>query len=140
MLRTGAVKETILARGDDDASFRHYAPERILLARLRASATDAGNVLAMDPDTAWVAEMGTRARTTSRYDPSLAAAAAAADLDASGGAWQSLLQHESITEVLLRKKALTEAQRNGLRRANATLRAEQADAQWWSIDSRKARP
>ena len=140
MLRTGAVKETILALGDDDASFRHYAPERLLLAELRASSTSTGNVLAMDPDTAWVAEMGTRARTTSRYDPSLAAAAAAADLDASGGAWQSLLQHESITEVLLREKALTEAQRNGLRRANATLRAEQADAQWWSIDSRKARP
>lgn len=140
MLRTGAVKETILARGDDDASFRHYAPERLLLAELRASSTSTGNVLAMDPDTAWVAEMGTRARTTSRYDPSLAAAAAAADLDASGGAWQSLLQHESITEVLLREKALTEAQRNGLRLANATLRAEQGDAQWWSIESRKARP
>lgn len=140
MLRTGAVKETLLALGDDDASFRHYAPERILLAKLRASPTHAGNVLAMDPDTAWVAEMGVRARTTSRYDPSLAAAAAVADLDASGVAWQSLLRHEDISEVLLRKKPLTEAQRNGLRLANATLRAEQGDAQWWSIGSREARP
>ncbi|MGH8062302.1 MAG: hypothetical protein ACREO7_09855 [Pseudoxanthomonas sp.] len=140
MLRTGAVKETILALGDDDASFRHYAPERILLTQLRASPASAGNVLAMDPDAAWVAEMGTRARTTSRYDPSLAAAATAADLDATGTAWQSLLQHEDISEVLLRKKTLTEAQRNGLRQANATLRAEQGDAQWWSLESRKVRP
>ncbi len=140
MLRTGAVKETLLALGDDNASFRHYAPERILLARLRASSTNTGNVLAMDPDTAWVAEMGVRARTTSRYDPSLAAAAAAADLDATGGAWQSLLRHEGITGILLRKKTLTEAQRNGLRLANATLRAEQGDAQWWSIEPRVARP
>lgn len=140
LLRTGAVKETLLALGNDDASFRHYAPERILLAELRASPANAGNVLAMDPDTAWVAEMGARARTGSRYDPSLAAAATAADLDATGSAWQSLFEHEGITEVLLRKKALTEAQRNGLRQANATLRAEQGDAQWWIIEPRKARP
>ena len=140
MLRTGAVKETILALGDDDASFRHYAPERILLAQLRVSPGSAGNVLAMDPETAWVAEMGARARTTSRYDPSLAAAATAADLDATGAAWQSLFRDEDITEVVLRKKILTEAQRNGLRLANATLRAEQGDAQWWSLESRSVRP
>lgn len=140
MLRTGAVKETLLALGDDDASFRHYAPERILLAQLRASPVSAGNVLAMDPDSTWVAETGARARTTSRYDPSLAAAAAAADLDATGAAWHSLLQREDIAEVLLRKKTLTEARRNGLRRANASLRAEQGDAQWWSLESRKVRP
>lgn len=140
MLRTGAVKETLLALGDDNASFRHYAPERILLAELRASPASTGNVLAMDPDSAWVAEMGARARTTSRYDPSLAAAATAADLDATGTAWLSLLQHEDVTEVLLRKKTLTEAQRNGLHQANATLRAEQGDAQWWSVEPRGARP
>ena len=140
MLRTGAVKETLLALGDDDASFRHYAPERILLAQLRVSPTRAGNVLAMDPDTAWVAEAGTRARTTSRYDPSLATAATAADRDASGSAWHALLRDQGITEILLRKKTLTEAQRNGLRLANATLRAEQGDAQWWSLESRSVRP
>ena len=139
MLRTGAVKEALLALGDDEASFRHYAPERILLARLRASPASAGNVLAMDPDTAWVAEMGVRARTTSRYDPSLSTAAADADRDATGVAWQSLFQKENIGEVLLRKKTVTEAQRNGLRLAKATLRAEQGDAQWWSLEP-EARP
>ena len=132
MLRTGALKETILAMGDDTASFRHYAPERILIAGLRALPAE-GNVLALDPDIAAVAEMGARARTTSRYDPSLAAQAVAADRDASGQAWQSLYRQQGITEVLLRGKTLTEARRNGLRQANATLHREQGDAQWWSL-------
>jgi hypothetical protein len=94
----------------------------------------------MDPDSAWVAEMGARARTTSGYDPSLAAAATVADLDTTGAVWQSLLRSEDITGILLRKKTLTEAQRNGLRRANATLRAELGDAQWWSVESQEVRP
>ena len=137
MLRTGALKETIMARGDDDASFRHYAPERILLAQLRGSPRSAGNVLTLDPDIAVSAEMGARARTTSNYDPSLAVAATVANQDASGAAWQSLLEKENITEVLLRDKTLTAAQRTGLQRANATLRAEEGDAQWWSLPVRR---
>lgn len=133
MLRTGALKETIVAHGGDDASFRHYAPERILLAELRALPPSAGNVLALDPDIAVSAEMGARARTASNYDPSLAAAATAANQDPTGAAWHSLLEKEDITEVLLRAKTLTAAQRAGLLRANATLRAEEGDAQWWSV-------
>ncbi|MGH8025220.1 MAG: hypothetical protein ACREO0_00700, partial [Pseudoxanthomonas sp.] len=137
MLRTGAVKEAILARGDDAASFAHYAPERILLAELRASPASAGNVLAMDPDKSIAAEMGTRARTASPYDPSLAAAATAANQDASGEAWSALLGRERIGQVLLRKESLTAAQRAGLQRAKATLRAEQGDAQWWSVPAKE---
>ena len=136
MLRTGALKEAIVARGDDDASFRHYAPERILLAELRAAPPSAGNVLALDPDIAVSAEMGMRARTASNYDPSLAAAATAANQDPTGAAWQSLLEKEDISEVLLRAKTLTAAQRAGLLRANATLRAEEGDAQWWSVPAK----
>lgn len=136
MLRTGALKETIVAHGDDDASFRHYAPERILLAELRAAPPSAGNVLALDPDIAVSAEMGTRARTASNYDPSFAAAAIVANQDPTGAAWQSLLKKEDISEVLLRAKTLTAAQRAGLLRANATLRAEEGDAQWWSVPAK----
>lgn len=133
MLRTGALKEAIVARGDDAASFRHYAPERLLLAKLRAAPPSTGNVLALDPDIAISAEMGLRARTVSAYDPSLSAAATAANEDPTGAAWQSLLEKERITEVLLRGKTLTAAQRAGLLRAGATLRAEEGDAQWWSV-------
>lgn len=136
MLRTGALKEVILARGSDDASFRHYAPERILLAELRASPPSTGNVLALDPDIAISAEMGMRARTVSNYDPSLAMAATVANRDPTGAAWQSLLEKEDITEVLLRGETLTTAQRSGLLRANATLRAEEGDAQWWSVPAK----
>ena len=98
-----------------------------------------GNVLAMDAELPHAAETGVRARTISRYDPSLAAAATLADRDATGAAWQSLFERERIGEVLLRKDTLTPAQRAGLQRAGAVMRGEQGQAQWWSIaDDRPA--
>ncbi|WP_163839615.1 glycosyltransferase family 39 protein [Pseudoxanthomonas sacheonensis] len=140
MLRTGAIKETVLALGDDAASFRHYAPERILLARMRLASPGTGNVLALDAEVPHAAETGVRARTISRYDPSLAAAAALADRDATGAAWQSLFERERIGEVLLRKDTLNPAQRAGLQRAGAVMRGEQGPAQWWSIATKGQRP
>lgn len=140
MLRTGALKEAVRALGDDTASFRHYAPERILLAQMHAESASTGNVLALDAELPHAAETGVRARTVSRYDPSLAAAAALADSDASGAAWQSLFARERIGEVLLRKNTLNPAQRAGLQRAGAVLRSEQGQAQWWSITTTGQRP
>lgn len=140
MLRTGAIKETVLALGDDAASFRHYAPERILLARMRAAPASTGNVLALDAELPHAAETGVRARTVSRYDPSLAAAAALADSDTTGAAWQSLFARERIGEVLLRKDTLNPAQRAGLQRAGAVLRGEQGQAQWWSVATTDRQP
>ena len=133
MLRTGALKEAVLAMGDDSASFRHYTPERILLARLRVEPSAGGNVLAIDPVLPSVAEMGPRARTVSAYDPSLAGAARSADADASGAAWAALLQRERITAVLSRKGTLTEVQRAGLLRADATMHDQSGDAQLWLL-------
>ena len=140
MLRTGALKEAVLALGDDTASFRHYAPERILLAQLRTSPADAGNVLALDPNYPHSMEMGRRARTVSPYDPSLAKAAALANADPSGAAWLTLLRREGVGEVLSRKKTMTAAQHAGLARAGATLRAEQGDAQWWNLPGQAHQP
>ena len=133
MLRTGAVKETMLALGDDHASFRHYTPERILLARLRSLPAGDGNVLAMDPQFPSVAEMGMQARTVSAYDPSLASAAHIAESDASGAAWVALLRREGIIAVLARRPSLTQAQRAGLGRANAMLQDEVGEAQLWTL-------
>ncbi len=133
MLRTGAMKEALLAVGDDDTSFRHYAPERILLAQWRGMPERQGNLLALDADIPHTAEAGLRARTVSRYDPSLAEAAATANGDASGAAWEALLRRENIGDVLLRTNALTGAQRAGLQRAGALLQAQEGDAQWWRL-------
>ena len=133
MLRTGALKQTILALGDDQPLFAHYAPERILLAELRAAGGPGGNVLALDPGIAFSAEMGSRSRMTSPYDPSIAEAASAANADSTGTAWEQLLQREGISDVLLRPESLTPAQRSGLGRAGAKLRASAGVAQWWQL-------
>ncbi len=57
-----------------------------------------------------------------------------------GATWKTPLQRgERITEMPLRKNTLTEAQRAGLRRANATRRDEERDAQWWSLPAQGQR-
>ena len=133
MLRTGALKQTILALGDDQPLFAKYAPERILLSELRAAGGPSGNVLALDPGIAFSAEMGARSRMTSQYDPSIAQAASAANADASGAAWETLLRSEGISDVLLRQETTSPAQRSGLVRAGAQLRASAGVAQWWQL-------
>ena len=139
MLRTGAVKQTVLALGDDRPLFLQYAPERILLQQLRKEAGSRGNVLALDPNHAVAAEMGSRGRTTSQYDTSLSEAARIAEADPSGAAWQALLLKEDVSDVLLRSKGASAAQRAGLQRAGATMRGEAGDAQWWALP-RQDRP
>ena len=134
MLRTGAVKQTVLALGKDEPLFLEYAPERILLRQLRAEADPPrGNVLALDPNHATTAEMGSHGRTTSLYDPSMAEAGRVADADSSGAAWQALLQREGISDVVLRSKGMSAAQSAGLQRAGAIKRGEVGDAQWWAL-------
>lgn len=140
MLRTGAVKQTVLALGDDRPLFLHYAPDRILLQQLRNQADLHGNVMALDPNHAVVAEMGSRGRTTSHYDTSLSEAARVADTDSSGVAWQVLLLKENVSDVLLRGKSASPAQRAGLERAGATLRGEAGDAQWWALPRQGSNP
>jgi hypothetical protein len=133
MLRTGALKQTILALGDDKPLFAKYAPERLLLTELRATGGPRGNVLALDPAIAFSAEMGARSRMTSPYDPSIAQAAGAANADRSGATWEQLLRREGISDVLLRQESIDPAQRRGLERAGAKLRASAGMAQWWQL-------
>jgi hypothetical protein len=133
MLRSGALKQALHSVGSDAPLFEHYAPERLLASRIRASEAPQGNVLALDPAHPTSAEFGSRGRTTSQYDFSLSQAAAQADADASGAAWAALMRRERIVHVLLRPESLSAAQRAGLARADARLRGEQGDAQWWSL-------
>ena len=77
--------------------------------------------------------MGARSRMTSQYDTSIAQAASAANADPSGAAWETLLRSEGISDVLLRQESLNPAQRSGLDRAGAKLRASAGVAQWWQL-------
>lgn len=133
MLRTGAVKLTVLTAGNDSPLFLQYAPERLLAGMIRGQPDARGNVLALDPAHPASAELGARARTTSWYDPSLHAEAAQADADATGRAWAALLEREQVAEVLLRPGSLLPAQRTGLALRGAQLRVETGEAQWWTL-------
>lgn len=144
MLRTGIVKDTVVAGGRDSPIFEDYAPERLLGAALRADEVRrgqaGGNVLSLDASVPMAAEFGMRARTITWYDPSLAAAAAAAERDPSGAAWSDLLRREGITEILLRPASLTPAQRLALQTSGARRRALAGPAEWWSLTPAEPSP
>jgi hypothetical protein len=131
LLRVGAMKATVLAAGRDAPVFAERVPERNLIAAVRG--VPHGNVLALDPERPYVAELGARGRSVSGYDRTLQAAAQAADADAGGEGWVALLRREGITDVLLRPAVLTPAQRTALARIGAAHRQTQGDIEWWRI-------
>lgn len=131
LLRVGAVKASILAGGRDAPVFAARVPERNLIAALRG--TPHGNVLALDPERPYVAELGVRGRSISGYDRTLQAAARTADADPSGERWLALFRREGVTDVLLRPAALTPSQRTALARIGAVHRQSQGDIEWWRV-------
>jgi len=137
LLRIGMVKMTILEAGRDAPVFRAHAPERNLAAAIRA--TDHGNVLALDPDRPYVAELGVHGRSISGYDRTLQQAARAADTDASGAAWSALLHGAGVTDVLLRPAKTSAPQRAALAALRAERKAVEGDAEWWHIPLEAAR-
>ncbi len=138
MLRTGALKQTVLSAGHDRPLFSQYAPERALLADLRTMPH--GEVLAMDVGRPWIAELGTRGRMIAWYDPSLEAAARAADADASGATWSRILRTHRMTDVIVREDALTPARRAALHRLAARRHATLAGVSWWRVPSARPAP
>jgi hypothetical protein len=130
MLRTGAVKWSVLALGRDDPLFERYAPERLVAARIRDSSA-AGNVLFLHEPAH--AELADRGRSVSWYAPAVNAAAAAAERDRTGQGWRALLRELEIGEVVLRPNALTPPQRAGLALAGAGRTARFGKAEWWRI-------
>lgn len=130
MLRTGAVKRSLGALGQDAPLFERYAPERALAAAIRAEAPGSGPVLLLSrPDQA---EFAGRGRDVAWYAPRLEAAAAA-DRDASGAAWAALLRREHIAEVILVPAALPAPRAAGLARVGAHRRLAAGDAEWWRV-------
>ncbi|MBJ6978424.1 hypothetical protein [Luteimonas sp. MC1895] len=137
MLRTGAVKESLVALGRDAPLLAEYAPERLLAQAVRerwsAEGGPSGNLLVLDLDTPMLAEMASRARAPSWYDPSLAAAANIADADASGAAWVALWQREGIAELVLHAERLPAPRRAALRLAGARHEATVEGIEWWRL-------
>jgi hypothetical protein len=133
MLRTGALKHTILTAGVDAALFERYLPERILAGRLRDAGADHGSVLLLPGSAIALAELGQRGRNMLWYSPRWEAAGIRADADPSGEAWAHLLHGNRIAHVILRPATLTPAQRSGLQRSGAVLAGSVGDAQWWRI-------
>lgn len=133
MLRSGALKETLISGGDDTRLQARYAPERVLATAIRASHEDDGNVLLLDAGDAFFAEFGSRGRTTSWYAPALSAAAKHADQDPSGRAWAQLLLHEQVRHVILRSDKVSDAARQGMALRGAIQRQTVEGRQWWSM-------
>jgi len=131
MLRTGVVKRSLGALGQDAPLFERYAPERALAVAIRAAAPGSGAVLLLSEP--YQAEFAGRARNIAWYSPRMHAAAAAADRDASGAAWAALLRREHIAEVILVPATLPAPRAAGLARAGAHRRLAAGDAEWWRI-------
>lgn len=131
LLRVGAVKMAVLSAGDDAPLFREYVPERNLIAAIRA--TPHHDVLALDPERPYIAELGVRGRSVSHLDRALQRGAVDADAVADGAAWAALLRREDISDLLVRPARLTPAQRAGLERLGAVQRGSEGDVQWWHL-------
>ena len=137
MLRTGALKRTVMSLGQDTPTLQHYVPERLLAARLRA-ADRHGLVLVMPGTRLALAELGARGRNMLWYSPAWQAEALRADADLDGRAWAALLRDKRIAHLILHASALTPAQRAGLQRIGARQAAALGDAQWWRIPDNAA--
>jgi hypothetical protein len=131
MLRAGVVKQSLLGLGRDGAVYAGFAPERALIAAIRAQAADSGPVLLLAEP--FHAELAGRGRTVDWYAPRLHTAAQRADRDPSGLRWARLLRREHIAEVILRPATLKPSQAAGLARAGAQRRLVVGDAEWWRI-------
>ena len=132
MIREGALRLAVRALGADAPVYPAFAPERTLLARIRATPSPArGNVLAIGTDA--IAEMGTRGRMSSWYSHRLSRQAREANRDRSGARWEALMRDEQVSDIVLRPDALSPAQRAALARLQAERVAVVGAAEWWRI-------
>ena len=134
MVRDGALREAVLARGADAPLYARFAPERLLVERMRnAPSPPAGAILVMGADPQALAELGARGRTTSWYSHRLSQRAAKANADASGAGWVALAREEGVTDIILRDAGLTAKQRKALALAGAYRVDAVAEAEWWRL-------
>lgn len=134
ILRHGAIAQTVTVAGADAPLFERYAPERLLLSRIRDEAPGDG-VLVLDAGAPYSAELASRGRTASWYEPGLQRAVMSASADASGRAWSRLLDREGIVHVVLRPAHGADALVRALAERGAVHRQTVGDLEWWSLPS-----
>lgn len=140
LLHVNALRKLVTSGGDVEEIYRRYAPERALIADLRRR--DPGNsiVLALDPQTPYIAELGGRGRSVAWYAPTLERARSVADADASGERWRQLIAALDAHWLLLRPQRLSQAQRTGLALAGAVRVGAAGDAELWSLSDARRLP
>ena len=132
MMRSGALKDTLKAAGRDEPLFQRFTPNaRWQRAFARRPMMDA--MSGTGPGRPYFAEFGSRGRSVARYAPSLQAAAAVAEHDASGQRWLAVLRGMQAGHIILNTRNLTAPQRAALQLAGAELRGEAGDRQWWYL-------
>lgn len=129
----GGVRVSIKHRGDAMAVFERYAPERALIARLRARDDGESIVLALDPAVPAIAELGERGRSVAWYAPKLEHARVVANADASGARWVDLIRGVDARWLLLRPATIDAAQRSALDRLGAKREEAVGAAELWSV-------
>jgi len=121
-------------------AFRRYAPERTLIAELRRRDDGDSIVLALDPQAPFIAELARRGRSVSHYAPALERARIAADADASGVGWRTLIRDVDARWLLLRPGHLGDAQREALDALGAQRVAAAGAAELWSVEPARSDP
>jgi len=135
---TNALRVLVRTHGDATAVFERYAPERALIARLRARDDGESIVLALDPATPAIAELAGRGRSVAWYAPKLERERIAANADDSGVRWIALIRGVNAHWLLLRSETLDAAQRAALDRLGAKREEAIGGAELWSVPAPEA--
>jgi len=133
MLRSGGVKHSLAALGNEAPLQERFAPERLLADAIRRSGDAHGTVLLLSSSDPFAAEFGSRGRTISWYAPTLQAAAVAATDDPSGEAWAELLRAEDVQHLIVRDDGMTPALQHALQQMHGVQRASVRGRSWWEL-------
>lgn len=136
LLHASAVRRLATGKGLP-VLYEQYAPERALIAELQRQDASGSIVLALDPAASYVAELGRRGRTVAWYAPTRERERIEAEADASGAAWQRLIDDAQARWLLLRPARTSAALHSGLQRVGARPVATIGEAQLWSVGASK---
>jgi hypothetical protein len=129
---SSALKRTIRSFGDEEAIFRLYVPERILIRHLPEN--DDGIVLATDPGRVFIAELGRRGRGVLEHDPELNAARKRAESDTSGKSWRALFETSGARWIMIVPAKASIPLHTALALAGAQRVDVVGDAELWRLD------